>query len=150
MPFQFRLAPLLRYRLGREESERLRLLELHARRKSLQEELRQTHERKLKLQRSIGRTLQGSSVRAIEIQFCLESCAALDRRQQQLQISLLQLQREIAAQMQRYREERQKREILESLRDLQRGEYRLQEQRRQQAALDELYLLQRARRAGFA
>jgi len=150
MAFQFRLATLLRYRLGREESERLRLLQLHGRRKSTQEELRQAQERKLKLKRSLGRRLQQSATRAIEVQFCLELSAAMEQRVQQLQTCLFQLEREIAAQMQRYREEQRKREVLESLRELQLNAYRQQQQRRQQAALDEIYLLQRARRTEFA
>ncbi len=143
MAFQFSLAAVLRYRQSREEQERLRLQTLHTRRAALLRDIQQTREARAHLQSSMQQRLQQALTPAIEVQFCTASCDGLDRRQQQLQMSLQQLQGEIAAQAHRYKEERQKREVLESLRDLRLSEYRLLQQRREQAALDELFLLRR-------
>ncbi|HLI61846.1 MAG TPA: hypothetical protein VKV05_00505, partial [Terriglobales bacterium] len=61
------------------------------------------------------------------------------------------LETEIAEQAARYRQARQQREVLASLRERQWCDYRLRQRRREQAALDELHLLRRSwTRAGFA
>lgn len=143
MAFEFSLAAVLRYRQSLEERERLRLQSLHARRAALLREVQQTREARAHLQTSVRQRLQGSLIPAVELQYLAASCDGLDRRQQQLQAGLPQLQAEITAQTRRYQQEHQKREALESLRDLRLGEYRLLQRRREQAALDELFLLRR-------
>jgi len=143
MAFRFSLAPVLRYRQSREDQERLRLQALYTRRAALARELEQTREAWQRSHRSVRQHLQQGLALAVEFQFCTASLAGSERRQQQLRAGLLQLQPEIAAATQRYHQERQKRELLESLRDLQFSEYRLQQRRREQAALDELHLLRR-------
>jgi len=69
----------------------------------------------------------------------------LERQQALLESRLRTLESEIAQQTARYRQERQKREVLESLREVQWREYRIRQQRREQAMLDELHLLRRGR-----
>jgi flagellar biosynthesis chaperone FliJ len=69
----------------------------------------------------------------------------MEARETLLQSRLGQMQVEIDQQTARYRQERRKREVLESLRDTQLRDYRLQQQRREQARLDEMYLLRRGR-----
>ena len=143
MAFEFSLAAVLRYRQGLEQSARLRLRSLHARRVALTREVEQTHDARMHLETSARRQLRSRLIPAVELQYLAASCDTLGRRQQQLQAALLQLQDEITVQARRYQEERRQREALESLRDLRFSEYRLQQQRRQQAALDELFLLRR-------
>lgn len=143
MAFEFSLAAVLRYRQSLEERERLRLQSLHARRTALLREVHETREARAHWQTSIRQRLQQAPTPAVEVQLATACCDGLERRQQQLQAGLLQLQVEITAQARRYQEQHQKREALESLRDLRLGEYRLLQRRREQAALDELFLLRR-------
>jgi flagellar biosynthesis chaperone FliJ len=69
----------------------------------------------------------------------------LERQLAVLQSRQLKIEAEIARQTACYRQERQKREVLESLRELQLRDYRVRQQRREQAMLDELHLLRRGR-----
>lgn len=66
-------------------------------------------------------------------------------RQKLLQRQLQELQIAVAEQMSRFQQERQKREVLDALRDSQGREYRVLQRRREQAQLDELHLMGRGR-----
>ncbi len=145
MAFHFTLAAVLRYRQSLEEREELRLHALLARRATLLQELEQLRDAGRRLQTAIHRTLQQAAVAAAEIQFSVAQLNNLERQRALLESGLLKLGSEIAQQTQRYRQERQKREVLESLREVQWREYRVRQQRREQAMLDELHLLRRGR-----
>jgi flagellar export protein FliJ len=97
------------------------------------------------LQTALHEELQRAPTPAIEIQFSLVCLHGMEARETLLQSRLGQMQVEIDQQTARYRQERRKREVLESLRDTQLRDYRLQQQRREQARLDEMYLLRRGR-----
>ncbi len=146
MAFQFSLAAVLRYRQNLEEQERLSLQSLYTRQASMLQELQQTREARRRAQRSIWSNLQEAPVAAATLQLCAASCEGLERRQQQLQVSLQRLQTEIAVQAQRYQQRRRERRVLEALRDSRLSEYRIQQRRREQAKTDELFLLQRLAR----
>jgi len=146
MAFHFSLAAVLRYRQGLEERERIRLQNLHTRRAALLREAQQLRETRACLQGSLRQRLEKRLTAAVEVQFLIASCDGLHRREQQLQVSLFQVQAEIAAQAQRYREQRQGREVLESLRQARWSEYQLVQRRREQAIVDELLLLRRNRK----
>ena len=143
MAFQFSLAGVLRYRQSQEERERLALQRLHTRRAALLRELHEIREASLQLQRSLRRHLQQALIPAVAVQVCGDMTNRLERRQQQLRAALLQLQSEVAVQTERYKQARQKREVLDSLCERQLNEYRRHQQRREQAAVDELFLLRR-------
>jgi flagellar export protein FliJ len=145
MAFHFTLEAALRYRQSLEEREQLRLESLLARRAALLQELQRADEARLQVQKAMRQVLQTAAA-AAELQFCALQLNGIARQQNVLRSQLLQLEREVDEQTARYRQERQKREVLQSLRDVQLQEYRLVQQRRQQAMLDELYLLRRARR----
>ena len=145
MAFHFTLAAVLRYRQSLEEREELRLHGLLVRRATLLQELEQSRDARLQLQTAIHRTLQQTAVAAAEIQFAMAQLHGLERQQALLESRLRTLESEIAQQTARYRQERQKREVLESLREVQWREYRIRQQRREQAMLDELHLLRRGR-----
>jgi flagellar export protein FliJ len=146
MPLQFSLAAVLRVQQSLENHERLRLESLHARQAALLHEFEQTREARARLHSSMRQRLQQALTMSSEVQFLAAAGEGLERRQQQLQVALQKLRDEVAAQTQRYREQRRKREILESVRDARASEYRMQQQRREQSALDELHLLRRNRR----
>jgi len=146
MPFRFSLAAVLRLRQSLENRERLHLETLHARRAALLREAQQTREASLRLQRSLREHLQQATAAGAELKFFATVGRGFDERRQQLQGALQQVEQQVAEQARRYAEQRQKREVLESLRESRLAEYRVQQQRREQAAIDELHLLRRHRR----
>jgi flagellar export protein FliJ len=145
MAFHFTLAAVLRYRQSLEEREEQRLHGLLAQRATLLQELDQSRDARLHLQTATRRHLQQSAVPAAEIQFVVAQINGLERQLAVLQSRQLKIEAEIARQTACYRQERQKREVLESLRELQLRDYRVRQQRREQAMLDELHLLRRGR-----
>jgi flagellar export protein FliJ len=145
MAFHFTLAAVLRYRQSLEEREELRLHGLLVRRATLSRELEQSRDAGRHLQAALHRTLQQAAVAAAEIQFAMAQLHGLERQQALIESRLRTLASEIAQQTARYRQERQKREVLESLREVQLREFRVRQQRREQAMLDELHLLRRGR-----
>ena len=146
MPFRFSLAAVLRLRQSLEDRERLHLETLHIRRAALLREAQQTREAALQLQRSWRERLQQTSAVGAELKFFASVDSGFDQRRQQLQGALQQVEQQIAEQTRRYAEQRQKRDVLESVRESRLAEYRVQQQRREQAAIDELHLLRRHRR----
>lgn len=145
MPFHFPLEAVLRYRQSLADREQLRLESLLSTRTALLHELEQVRETCLKLKRAAQSSLAHSPTAAVELQFSMTRVGAVARHEEKVRLRLLKLQNEIAEQTARYRRERQKREVLESLRASQLEDYRTKQQRRQQAALDELHLLRRGR-----
>lgn len=145
MAFHFTLAAVLRYRQSLEEREELRLHGLLVRRATLLQELEQSRGARRQLQTALHHALQQAAIAAAEIQFAMAQLNGLERQLAVLESRRLKLAGEIAQQTARYRQERQKREVLESLREAQWREYRVRQQRREQAMLDELHLLRRGR-----
>ncbi|MFZ0314406.1 MAG: flagellar FliJ family protein [Candidatus Korobacteraceae bacterium] len=145
MAFHFTLAAVLRYQQSLEEREELRLHGQLAQRATLLQELEQASAARRGLQTATQRAFQQAALPAAEIQFAVAQINALERQLAVLQSRRLNLESEIAQQTARYRQQRQKREVLESLRELQWREYRVRQQRREQAMLDELHLLRRGR-----
>lgn len=151
MAFRFTLEAVLRYRRSLEDREQTRLQALLVRRAGLQGQLQRNRQAQLQLQHELHQELQAAPRLARELHLSVAGLRAVEQREVFLQSQMQPLQAELAAQTARYRQERRKRELLESLRDTQLGDYRRQQQRRQQAMLDELYLLRRGRgQAGLA
>jgi len=109
----------------------------------LRDELQQVTDARLRLRRAIERTLQQQLTPAVEIHLAQAQEHGIEMQCDALRERLRKLQEGIAEQTARYRQERQKREVLDALRQVQLRNYRMVQQRRQQAALDELYLLRR-------
>ena len=83
---------------------------------------------------------------AVLLQFELESEARVEHRRQTLLAKLADLQAKVKEQIEKYRQARQKREVLEELRRQQLQEYTREEATREQQAADELFLLRRIHR----
>lgn len=145
MAFRFTLQPVLRYRQSLEERERLTLQSLLAKRAGLLQALEQAQTARRQRQIAMRRALQNAPTAAVELHVSLAMLNGIASQQESLRSSLALLEDEVARQTARYRAERQKREMLESLRESQLREYRVRQQRREQAVLDELHLLTRAR-----
>jgi flagellar export protein FliJ len=145
MAFRFTLQPVLRYRQTLEERERLTLQSLLGKRTALLQALQQAQEMRRQLQIAMQRAMQEAPTAAIELHVSLARLNGIACQQELLRSCLALLEEEVARQTARYRAERQKREMLESLRDSQLREYRVKQQRHEQAALDELHLLTRMR-----
>jgi len=146
MPFRFTLESVLRYRRCLEDREKMRLHPLLAKCVALQQELQRVCDGRKQWQTALHQDMQRAPAPAIEVQLSMACLRGMESREALLQSQLHQLQTEITQQTARYQQERRKREVLESLRDIQLGEYSLQQQRREQARLDELHLLRRGRR----
>lgn len=145
MAFHFTLEPVLRYRRSLEERERLRLQGLLARRAVAMREIERLCEARSDLRNSLQRCLEEAHVSAAEVQLCHERSSSMERIVARVRTQLEALQTEIVRQTERYDAERQRSEVLQSLRELQLRVYRQTQQRREQAMLDELHLLRRSR-----
>jgi len=142
MAFQFSLQPVLRLRASFERLERLRLLQLVAAIAQLQNEIAAAVRESENARRKLRERLAiGSS--GMEIHFEMACEAARLNYRRALNARLTALRRKHEAQKVAFRMARQKREILENLRERQLQEYQREQARRDQRALDELFLLRR-------
>ena len=133
----------MRFRQSLEESERLRLQGLLARRVAMLQELEQARQTSSNLQEETKRAMLQQPTPAIEIHFVAARLKGLECWQQLMREELLKLEAAIAEQRLRFEQERRQREVLEALRDAQLGNYRLMQRRLEQARLDEMHLLRR-------
>jgi flagellar export protein FliJ len=142
MAFRFSLRPILRLRRSYERLERLRLLALAAAIVRVREEIAAL---KRESQDARGRMHEGLAlgVTGAEIQFDTVCERFRTDRKQALEAQLEELEGKQERQRVAYRAARQKREILDHLRERQWNEYRQKQARREQAGLDELHLLGR-------
>ena len=143
MPFHFSLQPILKLRKSYERLERLRLLGIVAMIVKLRDEAaaleKESGDARRRLQQTLGTGLAGVE---IHLEVACEKLRA-DRRRA-LEARLAELAQKHEKQRLIYLAARQKREILENLRDRQWDDYRREQDRREQQQLDELYLLHRA------
>jgi flagellar protein FliJ len=140
MAFQFSLQPVLRLRASYERIERLRLLQIAAAIVQVQNEIASSVQESAKAGQDLRQRLTtGSS--GVEIQFETVCEKARLNYRHALVARLAGLRRRHEAQKVVYRMARQKREILENLRERRFHEYQVEQARREQRALDELFLL---------
>ena len=140
MAFRFTLEPVLRLRASYERVERLRLLQIAAAVVQVQTEIAAAIRDSDAARKSLRERLaSGTSSAEIQFEAACETVRANYRRL--LEARLASLRKKHEAQTIAYRRARQKREILENLRERQWQEFRREEARREQRALDELYLL---------
>lgn len=140
MPFQFSLQPVLTLRASYERIERLRLLQTAAAIVRAQNEIAAAVRESEQARQSLREQLASGSS-GVEIQFEAAREGARANYRRALIARLAGLRRKYEAQQAIYRRAKQKREILENLRDQQFQEYRLEQARREQRTLDELFLL---------
>jgi len=141
MAFRYRLEALLRLQRSVEHQEENRLLACAARVAGLHAELRAWEALRLERKNAAWQdSAQGTP--GILLQFAAEWDDAADRREKEIHERLKAAQAAQKKQMQVYREARQKREILEGLKERQESAYTTEELRRLQEGLDEAHLLQ--------
>ena len=146
MAFHFTLDTVLRYRRSLEDHEQLRLKAMLLRRAAVLQQQELLRKARSELQTNLQHVLSQAGLSAAELQFCQVRSGELQFAEERLNPPLRELQSEIVAQAARYQAERQRREVLESLRDVQLRNYEMARTRREQSMLDELHLLRRHRR----
>jgi flagellar export protein FliJ len=145
MAFLFTFEAVLRYRRSLEDQEQLVLRTTLLRRSTVLQQQERLRKERAELRESLQRTLSQAVLPAADLQLCVLRGQSMQLAEEQLVLTLRQLQSEIEAQRVRYQAERQRREALESLRDAQMRNYEVLRKRREQSILDELYLLRRHR-----
>jgi flagellar export protein FliJ len=145
MPFRFTLSPVLRLRENLERREYLTLQALYSESAEVRSDIRAL-EQVLAQARSQRASKLSEGMPAVLLQFELESEARVEHRRQTLLAKLADLQAKVKEQIEKYRQARQKREVLEELRRQQLQEYTREEATREQQAADELFLLRRIHR----
>lgn len=145
MAFHFALETVLRYRRTLEERECIRLQTLLARRVAAVQKIEALRAARTGLRTNVQRSLEQKRLSAAELQLCVARSNSIEQAAARVRLELKELETEIMRQIKQYRGERQRSEVLQSLRDAQQREYFLTQQRREQAMLDELYLLRRDR-----
>ncbi|HTZ95470.1 MAG TPA: flagellar FliJ family protein [Terriglobales bacterium] len=142
MAFNFSLEVLLRVRQGFEHQQELLLREATCRLSSLEQQVNDVNARLADFSR---RELQdlSSGVSAAELQFDLLCREALLNRRHALEIDVAKARATRDLRAAGFRQARQQREIIESLRQRQLELYRQFEARQSQRAADDMFLLRR-------
>ena len=146
MAFHFTLETILHYRRSLEDHEQLRLQAMLLRRTAIRQQQEHLRQARSELQTNLQHVLAQAGLSAAELQFGLTRIRDLQLSAERLNLPLAELQSEIVVQTARYQSERQRREVLESLRDVQLRNYETARTRREQSMLDELHLLRRHRK----
>jgi flagellar export protein FliJ len=140
MAFRYRLETLLRLQRSLEHQEENRLLVCVARVVSLSTELRNWEEERLRRRASLWTELeQGAPVTVVQFAGVWEQVARAKEKEIRRQLQAAEQARQ--QQLKLYRAARQKREILESLKERGQSIYVTGELRRTQQALDEAHLM---------
>lgn len=145
MAFRYSLQSILRLRRSLEHQEEQRLFALAAVVNRLRAEIAGLQQRDLMLRRGALAEMQVVSSGA-QMQFRAHGDAALTRALDGLKLQLKNAELRRFEQLKIYQQARQRREILESLRDRQYEAYRQEAARRLQQSTDEAFL---AREFGF-
>ena len=139
MAFRFSLAAVLNLRKSIERQEYLNLERIHQEMAKVQAQIAQAEQQKFAIQQSRDTQLT-ESVPSVFLQSLYEQIFALERHIDSLKVLLVELAAKKDQQLKVYTEARQKREVLESLREKQHAAYILEDNKRQQASMDDLYL----------
>lgn len=145
MAFRFSLAAVLNLRKSLERQEYLNLERIQQEIAKVQHQIAETQQRKVGLQQSRDSQLT-ESMPSVVLQSMYEQVFALERHMESLKVLLSELAAKKDQQIKVYTHARQKREILESLRDKQYAAYQQEETKRQQTLMDDLFLARLRRR----
>lgn len=148
MAFRFALESVLRVRRGQEQAERLKLeaivLEIRQAHARIQQALEYSAGARLKFQQELAVGLSGS-----EVQFQAATEVNMALRLARLKDQLAQLEQNRLEQIKVFHEFRQRREILEHLRERQLAIHSAQMSRREQQNLDDIFLMRELMRDPF-
>jgi len=140
MAFRYSLQTVLRLRRSLERQEEQRLFAAASVVARLRVEIEQLEQDHFAQQAQTYQELAAGSFGAT-FEFLAACEAAFKQARQALRLKLEQAEKERMKQLQRYKEARQKREILEGLRDRQEATYDLEFSRHEQQRTDEAHLL---------
>ena len=139
MAFRFSLAAVLNLRQNIERQEYLNLERIQQEIAKVQNQLTEAAQQKSDLQQSRDSQLV-ESMPSVLLQSLYEQVFAIEKHMESLKALLVELAAKKDQQMKVYTQARQKREVLESLREKQHGAYVLEENKRQQTLMDDLFL----------
>ena len=140
MPFAYRLEVLLRLQRSLEHQEENRLLACVARVARLNTELQTWEAARFARKWRIMEELQAGATGAV-LQTAADWDLAARRKQADIRKQVEAAEQMRLQQMLVYREARQRREVLDGLRERQQTAYNLEEVRKLQRTLDEMYLV---------
>jgi flagellar export protein FliJ len=139
MAFRFSLTAVLNLRKSIERQEYLNLERIHQEIAKVENQISQAAQRKSELQQFRDTQLT-ESIPSVLLQTLYEQVFALEAHVDSLKLVLVELAKKKDQQIKVYTEARQKREVLESLREKQHAAYILEDNKRQQTLMDDLYL----------
>jgi flagellar export protein FliJ len=138
--FRYPFQSLLRLRESLERQEERRLLATAAVVAKLKAEIEQVQWNALEARRNALQDLAEGGPGAV-LQFAVACETAAQRTRKRLEVQLEEAERKRLAQLKNYQAARQKRQILEGLRDRQEAAYQLELSRRAQQTADEAFLI---------
>lgn len=141
MAFRYTLQSVLRLRVSLERQEELRLFATAAVVARLRAEVELLNQNQLSRRRELIGQLQVGSSGAV-LHFAAVCDTAYNAARMKLETQLQEAESRRLAQLRVYQEARQKREILEGLRDRQQTAFDLSFTRHEQQDIDEAYLIQ--------
>ncbi len=140
MPFAYRLEVLLRLQHSLERQEENRLLACVVRVARLKAELQSWEAARFARKRRIMEELETGAT-GVVLQIAADWDFAARRKQSDVRKQIEAAEQLRLQQMRVYREARQKREVLDGLREQQQTVYNQEELRKMQQTLDEMYLV---------
>ena len=140
MPFAYRLEVLLRLQRSLEHQEENRLLACAARVARLRAELHAWTEARSARMRGVVQELEAGATGAA-LQFAADWDVAARLKQSEIRKQVEAAEQQRLQQMRVYREARQKREVLDGLKERQQTAYNQEELRKIQRTLDEMFLV---------
>ncbi|HXY13107.1 MAG TPA: flagellar FliJ family protein [Terriglobales bacterium] len=144
MPFHFPLAAVLKFRESLERREYLALVRIQHEIMAIEAQLRQIEEWRLAaVQRREADLAKGVASVYLQDEFHREF--ALEQRRDALKVKLEETKLRHTAHLKSYQEARQKREVIDELRQRGLEAYTRQQAKRQQAVMDDLFLSRRRR-----
>jgi flagellar export protein FliJ len=145
MAFVFPLETVRRLRRSLETQEERRLLAIAASLAQARNSLEALESERMDLRREEVREMEAGAFGAV-LNYGVVREASLDAERRKVLQQITDLERLREDQIGIYRQARQKREILDSLRERRLADYTTEEARREQARMDELFLANRASR----
>lgn len=140
MAFRFRLDTLLRLRQNTERQETLRLQAIGRRLSAARKQYDDNLQNQRTFEAQYAEYIR-SGTAASELQFMCECKEKLLIAASELQHSIVEIEREFAMQKEALTAERQKREVLETLRNREHESYLREQRRNEQKLADELFLM---------
>jgi flagellar biosynthesis chaperone FliJ len=144
MAFRYALQSLLRLRESIERQEEQRLFAIAALVARLRADIEHLHQAGVAARRAELREMVTVSSGAF-VQFAEVCQAALSKARRKLELQLEEAERKRLHQLREYQAVRQKREILQGLRDRQEAAYELDYARHEQQKADEAFLIRKYR-----